>query len=217
MFSAITGERSLAPSRRLVIGVLVPTLAVVTALAAGGIAVASDTAATPRLIEACYRPGHSPAALAVLIRGRKCPAGDKTLTWNQVGPQGPPGISVGVSATDDSPVPLSPSTFTHVLQAASVPVKGVYYVSASVEVTLDANDSVDCQVVTKDFGAADSFAQAGPFAGQTSVTLPFTGAVTLAAGDAPIVTCIDGGGSATEVIRGAMTATLINNAIPAGP
>src|SRR5215470_13113404 len=66
-------------------------------LATGGVALASDSGASGTLaatgkIRACYHPGTQPAALGVLTHGHtKCPAGDKKLTWNNVGPQGPAG------------------------------------------------------------------------------------------------------------------------------
>jgi len=58
--------------------------------ATGGIALASDAAATGT-ITACYRPGSRTAELQLPSTPGSCPRDDKTLTWNQTGPQGPPG------------------------------------------------------------------------------------------------------------------------------
>ena len=67
-------------------------------LATGGVALASDSAATAKIaatgkIRGCYHPGTQPAALGVLTKQHaSCPKGDKRLSWNIVGPQGPQGL-----------------------------------------------------------------------------------------------------------------------------
>ena len=66
-------------------------------LATGGVALASDSAAghaaATATIKGCFKPGTPTAPLRVATRPHAaCPAGDRKLTWNTVGPQGPQGI-----------------------------------------------------------------------------------------------------------------------------
>jgi hypothetical protein len=65
--------------------------AMLAVLATGGVALASDSAPAGQ-IRACYKPGSQPSTLQVLTSAKaSCPKGDTTLTWNKVGPAGPPG------------------------------------------------------------------------------------------------------------------------------
>ena len=54
---------------------------------AGSDALASNIAATGQ-IKACYKTGTALVPLGHVGNSVACPAGDSTLTWNMVGPQG---------------------------------------------------------------------------------------------------------------------------------
>jgi len=233
---------------RLVTGGTAISAAVIMALAAAGIALASDTNAAPKTITACYKPAKAPAALTV-PNGSSCPANETTLTWNkigpqgprgatgpsgaagpqgpqglagpqgqpgQAGPQGPPGDSFGVSGTNGTETRIGSSNTT-VLQAASVPVSGTYYVNASVLVDVFQNDQVECLLGSANGVFTTPFFGVGPFSsGTLEQTLPLTGSMDLAAGDAPVVDCFDPN-AASFFLDGAITATLISSANPANP
>jgi hypothetical protein len=197
-------------------------------LATGGVALASDSAATVAAtakIRACFHPGGRTAALAVLTHGHTtCPAGDKKLTWNtvgpqgpagaqgQTGPQGPAGLGTGVTTGQVSTIPIDtgPSDPVTVLTAGPVPTSGVYYITASITVNVAGGDLVACAASPDQ--TEPMTAQFGPPSATISVPLGLNGALSLSAGQAPSVICIDANSNAsTEFLEGAMSATLINS------
>ena len=188
-------------------------------LATGGVALASDSAATGKMaatgkIRACYQPGSQPAALAVLTHGRtKCPAGDKKLTWNIVGPQGPPGLGTGVTSSSSTQTPIdspNPADADIVLTAPAVPVSGVYYVTATVSALVDTSDFVACSPGPDNIESETT--QFGPAPAKMSTTVAVNGALQLTAGQTPAVGCIDlAGDSNTTFLEGLLNATLINS------
>jgi hypothetical protein len=121
-----------------------------------------------------------------------------------------------VSGSNKSETQIGTSNTT-VLQAASVPVSGTYYVNASVLVDMGQNDQAGCFLASVNGAFTNIFAIAGPFSsGTLEQTLPITGSMDLAAGDAPVVDCIDANAD-TVFLDGAITATLITVANPASP
>ena len=181
--------------------------------AAGGIAMASDTAAAPKTIKACYKPAQSPEPLSfrrrqhVLPRQRQDPdlehsrpegaegaegARGRARRQGVPGPQGPAGDSAGVSADSQTGVSLKDNSAATVLQAPAVQVGGVYYVSASAEIDVAQGDEVACNLSDVSGSENGIVFDDGPFSAPSIVTVPITGTLDLAAGDAPTVVCFDG-------------------------
>lgn len=85
-------RRAAARSRWVTPAAVVGAVAVLGVAATGGIALASSSTSSSAEIRACYKPGTDPAELKVLTSDKaSCPSGDTTITWNQLGPQGPKG------------------------------------------------------------------------------------------------------------------------------
>ena len=74
--------RKFSPSPALVVA------AIALVAAAGGFAIAAVPDKQGR-IEACYVP--KTGAVKLLVKGKKCPRGQKLVRWNQTGPVGPAG------------------------------------------------------------------------------------------------------------------------------
>ncbi len=184
-----------------------------TVLAAGGIAAASSKA-SPNTITACYKPAKAPAPLTV-PPGTTCPAKQTTLTWNKVGPQGPPGPAPGVSAATAGGGSLSSAAWTKVLTASPAPATGVYYATASVGLAVAANSLAGCEFATS-AGTVLSplFATEAPGAGQRS-TLSLTYPLILTAGQVLSVQCAVAAGSSAIVQDSAMTAMQVSQPIAA--
>ncbi len=211
--------------RLMTAGTVAAAMTVVAAIAVGGVAVASDTAAA-KTITACFKPGTSPAPLSVPLGKESCPSADKILTWNKVGPQGPKGAtgpqgpagaSAGVSGTSLNDVTLNVDTLTTVLQSAPVQTSGVYYLNADATLEVAAGDVVACDVGDAS-GDSGFFSDAGGSSTATEVTLPVTATLNLSAGETALVQCVDTQGDPnTFYFQGTLTGTLINNPNPAQP
>jgi len=219
--------------------------AALAVLATGGVAVAS-TAAAAGPIKACYHPGTPTAALRVVTQVHaSCPKGDKRLTWNTVGPQGPAGpqgpqgqqgpqgpagpqgpqgtagpqgsqgpagISTGVSAgtLTELPVDHGGSTPVVVITAPAVSSSGVYYITASITMQVAAGDLVACAAIPDQ--TEPETAQFGPPSATITYALPVNGALSLAAGQAPSIECIDANSNQnTTFLEGSLSATLISS------
>jgi hypothetical protein len=209
--------------------------ATVAALTVGGVALASN-ATTATTIKACYQAGSVPSALERIASSAKCPTGYRSLTWNKTGPpgpqgmtgeqgtpgpagpQGPPGMSWGTSATSFTFVHLDISNYLQtVVQAPPVTQAGTYYVSGTALITLGQYDSAYCRVASISGEDGGAGAQVGNAPEPGYQTLPVTGVLTLAAGDAPQIQCMDTEGNTdTWFEQGTLTATLITN-VASGP
>jgi hypothetical protein len=103
-----------------------------------------------------------------------------------------------------------------VVKTDPVPVSGFYFVSVSMQFSVNANDILICRMITVNgvHGTADAFT--GQFPNDTYQTLPITDAVKLAAGDAPAVSCTNNSSSGNTFFAfGTITATLISSPTPA--
>jgi len=69
----------------------VALVVVVLGLAAGGIAYASIPDSSG-VIHGCYAKINGQLRVIDTDAGGKCTSGEKSLSWNQTGPQGPPGV-----------------------------------------------------------------------------------------------------------------------------
>jgi hypothetical protein len=104
-----------------------------------------------------------------------------------------------------------------VLTAPAVPTSGIYYITASVTIQVDSGDIVACAAIPNQIQAQT--AQFGAPSNSISNALAVNGAVSLNAGQAPSIECIDANSdSNTNFLEGSMNATLIgsSNAASAG-
>ena len=184
---------------------------------AGSDALASNTAATGT-IKACYKTGTALVPLNHVGGSVACPTGDSTLTWNKVGPQGPPGpqgpagVSQGISASSSTSVPLNQgNTLVQVLTITPVPTSGTYYLNASVMLTVGAGDGVAC-VWGVNGNEAGTFATVGDVPNLSYQTVALSGSLYLPAGTNLQVLCSDYNSVAqTSFYNGAITGVLINS------
>ena len=181
---------------------------------AGSDALASNTAATPA-IKACYKTGTALVPLNHVGNSVACPAGDSALTWNKVGPQGPPGpagVSQGISASSNTNVPLNQgNTLVQVLAITPVPTSGTYYLNASIMLTVGAGDGVAC-VWAENGTEVGTFATVGDVPNLSYQTVPLSGSLYLPAGTDLQVLCSDYNSvSQTSFYNGAITGVLINS------
>lgn len=192
-------------------------------LAAGGVAAASGTA-TPNRIKACYQPAKTPATLTI-PHGSTCPAKDKTLTWNKVGPpgpQGPPGALAGLSAmVPPTSLALSAGTWKAVLTTQPVPASGSYYVTASAVLNVSTGDQPSCEIGWTD-GVVNLgsgyIASVGPVPAAGFQTIGLTSPVVVPATDRLVLYCIaTAANTTTSFSQGALTATLISHPIAGAP
>ena len=197
-------------------------VAALVAVPLGASALTSST--TAGQIKACYPTGTGLKVMNHIATGTACPTGYSSLTWNKVGPQGlqgvqgPAGISVGVSGTSATSVPLTTAqTLTPVLATAAAPQGGTYYVNASVMLVVAQGDTVAC-VMSGANGVTGAFSTVGPVANQTYETLPLSQNVALNAGGSATVECADyTSNAATSFYDGGITATLINSSTGNAP
>ena len=190
-----------------------------TALAlagAGSDALASNTATGT--IKACYKTGTALVPLDHVGSTVACPTGDSTLTWNKVGPQGPPGpqgpagVSQGISASSSTSVPLNQgNTLVQVMTITPVPTSGTYYLNASIMLTVGAGDSVAC-VWGVNGNESGTFATVGDVPNLSYQTVSLSGSLYLPAGTNLQVLC-SGYNSVqqTSFYNGAITGVLINS------
>lgn len=115
-------------NRRPRAGVLVAVGVLV--LAAGGVGWATTRAGDPAVVHACANADN---ALFLSSNG-SCPAGQTPLSWNQQGPQGPPG------AAGQAPPPLrafGPSSYHGGFSInAEIDQPGEYFIDGSVDLAL---------------------------------------------------------------------------------
>lgn len=183
----------------------------------GSDALASNTAPTGT-IKACYKTGTALVPLNHVGTSVACPTGDSTLTWNKVGPQGPPGpagVSQGISASSNTNVPLNQgNTLVQVLTITPVPTSGTYYLNASIMLIVGAGDGVAC-VWAENGTEVGTFATVGDVPNLSYQTVPLSGSLYLPAGTNLQVLCSDYNSVAqTSFYNGAITGVLINS--PAG-
>ena len=183
----------------------------------GSDALASNTAATGT-IKACYKTGTALVPLSHVGNTVACPTGDTTLTWNKVGPQGPPGpagVSQGISASSSTNVPLNQgNTLVQVLTITPVPTSGTYYLNASIMLTVGAGDGVAC-VWGVNGNESGTFATVGDVPNLSYQTVSLSASLYLPAGTNLQVLCSDYNSvSQTSFYNGAITGVLINS--PAG-
>ena len=210
--------------RRLSMAAITMACATFGLVGAGSGALASSTAATGT-IKACYKTGTALVPLNHIGGTVKCPTGDSSLTWNKVGPQGPPGpagVSQGISTSSSTSVPLNQgNTLVQVMAITPVPTSGTYYLNASIMLTVGAGDGVAC-VWDVNGNEAGTFATVGDVPNLSYQTLALTGSLYLPAGTDLQVVCSDYNSvQQTSFYNGAITGVLINspsgNARPATP
>jgi hypothetical protein len=193
----------------------------------GSDALAGNTAATGT-IKACYKTGTALVPLNHVGNSVACPTGDSALTWNKVGPQGPPGpqgpagVSQGISTSSNTSVPLDQgNTLVPVMTITPVPASGTYYLNASIMLTVGAGDGVAC-VWAENGTEVGTFATVGDVPNLSYQTVPLSGSLYLPAGTDLQVLCSDYNSvPQTSFYNGAITGVLINspsgNARPATP
>jgi hypothetical protein len=129
------------------------------------------------------------------------------------GPQGPAGISTGVTFGRVATVPIDSGTSTSVtvITAPAVPTTGIYYLTASLTIQVASTDIVACAAGPNQVESQTAQMNATP---TNSVTSPLAvnGALSLTAGQAPHIDCIDEySDSNTAFLEGTINATLISN------
>jgi hypothetical protein len=180
----------------------------------GSDALASNTA-TPATIKACYKTGTALVPLSHVGNSVACPTGDTALTWNKVGPQGPPGpagVSQGISTSSNTNVPLNQgNTLVQVMTITPVPTSGTYYLNASIMLTVGAGDGVAC-VWAENGTEVGTFATVGDVPNLSYQTVSLSGSLYLPAGTNLQVLC-SGYNSVqqTSFYNGAITGVLINS------
>ena len=183
----------------------------------GSDALAGNTAATGT-IKACYKTGTALVPLNHVGNSVACPTGDSALTWNKVGPQGPPGpqgpagVSQGISTSSNTSVPLDQgNTLVPVMTITPVPASGTYYLNASIMLTVGAGDGVAC-VWAENGTEVGTFATVGDVPNLSYQTVPLSGSLYLPAGTDLQVLCSDYNSvSQTSFYNGAITGVLINS------
>jgi hypothetical protein len=180
----------------------------------GSDALASNTAGTGT-IKACYKTGTALVPLSHVGNSVACPTGDSTLTWNKVGPQGPPGpagVSQGISASSSTNVPLNQgNTLVQVMTITPVPTSGTYYLNASIMLTVGAGDGVAC-VWGLNGNEVGTFATVGDVPNLSYQTVSLSGSLYIPAGSNLQVLCSDYNSvSQTSFYNGAITGVLINS------
>src|SRR5215469_10507483 len=84
----VQGRKSVMSIRRpLSVAAVTVTCATLAVLAVGSSALASNS--TSGQIKVCYKTSGTLPPLDHVATADACPAGDSSLTWNKVGPQGP--------------------------------------------------------------------------------------------------------------------------------
>ena len=203
--------------RWLSVAAVTITSATLALTGVGSDALASNTAATGT-IKACYKTGTALVPLNHVGNSVVCPKGDSALTWNKVGPQGPPGpqgpagVSQGISTSSNTNVPLNQgNTLVQVLTITPVPTSGTYYLNASIMLIVGAGDGVAC-VWAENGTEVGTFATVGDVPNLSYQTVPLSGSLYLPAGTNLQVLCSDYNSvPQTSFYNGAITGVLINS------
>src|SRR5690348_10712667 len=179
----------------------------------GSDALASNT--TTGTIKACYKTGTALVPLSHVGSAVACPTGDTALTWNKVGPQGPPGpagVSQGISASSSTSVPLNQgNTLVQVMTITPVPTSGTYYLNASIMLTVGAGDGVAC-VWGLNGNEVGTFGTVGDVPNLSYQTVSLSGSLYIPAGSNLQVLCSDYNSvQQTSFYNGAITGVLINS------
>jgi hypothetical protein len=128
------------------------------------------------------------------------------------GAQGPAGLSTGVTAGNETHIPVDggPGDPIIIMTAPAVSTSGVYYLSATITFQIADGDYVGCQFTP---GSAESTAEEiGPAPATMFETMSLNGAVSLSAGQAPAIACIDANSNATtQSGEGDLNAVLISS------
>lgn len=97
-----------------------------------------------------------------------------------------------------------------------MPSSGVYYITASATISVASGDMVACAAVPNQIEAQT--AQFGAPSAAITTPLAVNGALSLSAGQAPSIICIDANSNQnTAFLAGSMNATLISSSNAAGP
>ena len=113
-------------------------------------------------------------------------------------------------AVSTIPIDGGPNNPVTVLTAPAVPSSGVYYITASVTIAFASGDVVACAPVPNQI--EPQTAQFGPPSASTTAALPVNGALSLSAGQAPSIICIDANSNQnTAFLEGSINATLISS------
>jgi hypothetical protein len=200
--------------RWLSVAAVTVTSAALALVGVGSDALASSTAATGQ-IKACYKTGTALVPLNHVGSSVKCPKGDSGLTWNKVGPQGPPGpagVSQGISTSSSTSVPLDQgNTLTQVMTITPVPTSGTYYLNASIMLTVGGGDGVSC-IWGVNGNEAGTFATVGDVPNESYQTVSLSASLYLPADTNLQVLCSDyNSNQETSFYNGAITGVLINS------
>jgi hypothetical protein len=125
--------------------------------------------------------------------------------------QGPAGLSTGVTAGNETHVPVDggPNDPITVLTGPPVPTSGTYYLTASLTLEIASGDFIGCGFPNSTESTAQ---EVGPAPAQMFASMSLNGAVSLTAGQAPTITCINANvGSSTQTGEGDISAILIDN------
>ena len=150
--------------------------------------------------------GPTGATGAIGATGSTGPAG-------ATGPQGPAGLATGVQGSSTTHVPINGGTTNTVtvLTAPAVPKTGTYYVSAPITLAVGPGDTVACLLAPSQIGNTSQQVGPGP-ALQFFTSITVGGAISLTAGQTPIVVCGDTNTNAGSFFgEGAITAVLIDS------
>jgi hypothetical protein len=199
-------------------------------------AVSSSIPDANGIIHGCYDSGGNVKVIDTSVTSA-CPKGYTALNWNYLGPQGqtgatgpqgpagatgatgatgstgaqgPAGISVGVSGSSETVVPLTTANVAvPVMSSPAAPVAGDYYVSSTILTIISTGDYVACTLANSSGG---NFAVSGPVSQESYNTLAVVGDIQLTAGSTATIYCTGCNGDAsTEFYSGSVTATLIKS------
>ena len=237
------------PARLRSGGVLAAGVALAV-LATGGVAVASDSVAggttATKTIRGCCQPGTSIAALQVVTRlHSSCPKGDKRLTWNKVGPQGPQGIqgeqgpqgiqgeqgpqgiqggqgpqgpagiSTGVTAGKNTSVPIDSNT-TPVTVLTAPAVPTTGVYYITASITVNVTGGDIVACAAIPGQTEPQTTQFGAPSATISASRAVNGALFIDAGQTPSIICIDANSNPNSAyLEGSLNATLISSSNPA--
>jgi len=197
---AISAAVSAQPRRLLAIGAGVATI---IGVGVGAIAATAAAGATDTTINGCYNV--KTGALTVLTAThKKCGTGQKAISWNKTGPQGPAGPSTSGYFTGGN--------FANGLGAAttvaSLALPGgsfIYNTSVNFANATGSSDNVTCSL--KDGGGKPVDSVSTTVSASNNQAISLTGASAAAAGTAK-VSCQDSANSPNASVNGAaFTAT----------
>jgi hypothetical protein len=128
------------------------------------------------------------------------------------GPQGPAGLSTGVSAGNQTHVLVDGGATDPITVMTGPPVttSGVYYLTASLTIEIAQGDFVGCSLAPA--SSESSAEEIGPATATGFQSMSLNGEVSLTVGQSPSINCIDANSNTTtQTGEGDLNAVLINS------